>query len=226
MEYVVTGIGTDVGKTVVSALLCAALDADYWKPVQTGSSEWSDARRIAALIGQERVVPGVYSFEQPISPHAAAKLAHSTIETAQLRIPARHRPLIIEGAGGVHVPLNDTHTFLDVLQVWDVPVIVVSRNYLGSINHTLLTLETLQQRAIPVAGIIFNGPSTPLSENAIVAYSKVPVLGHVPEVDAITPEFIQTFAASWRSELIANLQQRHPWNIAMELEKRVLLERS
>jgi dethiobiotin synthetase len=222
MEYVVTGIGTDVGKTLVSAILCEALDADYWKPVQTGAPQADDSRTVAEYLGDTgRIVDGVYSFEQPLSPDAAALLAGSHIETARLSLPAHSRPLIIEGAGGVHVPLNDTHTFLDLLQVWNVPVIVVSKNYLGSINHTLLTLETLLQRDVPVAGIVFNGAPTPLSEQAIARYSKITVLGHVPEVDQPSADFVRSFAAEWREELASKLQERHPWNLAMEMEKRL-----
>ncbi len=223
MEYVVTGISTDVGKTVVSALLCEALQADYWKPVQSGAKEGTDSAAIRALTAETtRIFDEVYCLQEPLSPHAAAMLEHTRIESASLRIPNHDRPLIIEGAGGVHVPLNDRQTFLDVMQVWDIPVIVVSKNYLGSINHTLLTLEVLQQRGIPIAGVVFNGAPTPLSESAISAYSKVPVLGHVPEASSVDRSFITAHAAAWRSELVHNLAQRHPLNLEVERRMRLV----
>lgn len=222
MEYVVTGIGTDVGKTVVSALLCEALQADYWKPIQSGAKDGTDSATVAALTSENtRIFEEAHCLQEPLSPHAAALLEHTYIHSSGLRVPSHAGPLIIEGAGGVHVPLNDRHTFLDVMQVWDIPVIVVSKNYLGSINHTLLTLEVLQQRGIPIAGIVFNGASTPLSESAISAYSHVPVLGHIPEVGLVNRSFIESHAAAWRSELLENLAHRHPLNV--EVERRVRL---
>lgn len=224
MEYVVTGIGTDVGKTVVSALLCEALQADYWKPVQSGAKDGTDSATIKALTGHStRIFEEVYCLQEPLSPHAAALLEHTHIHSAALRIPKHDRPLIIEGAGGVHVPLNNHHTLLDVMEVWDIPVIVVSKNYLGSINHTLLTLEVMQHRGIPIAGLVFNGAPTPLSESAIAAYSHVPVLGHIPEVEHVDRSFIQSHAAAWRNELVKNLEQRHPLNIEVERRMRLSL---
>ncbi len=226
MEYVVTGIGTDVGKTVVSALLCEALGANYWKPVQTGASDQTDRARVQSLVSRDvHFFPEVYSLDQPISPHAAAALEGVYIEPAKLDIPVSRRPLIIEGAGGVHVPLNDRQTFLDLLQVWDISVIIVSKNYLGSINHTLMTIEVLQQRGIPIAGLVFNGSSTPLSERVIASYSKVPVLGYVPEVDRIDASFIKSHANAWKRELEAKLFETFPMNLEIEFEKRLFLNK-
>jgi dethiobiotin synthetase len=111
------------------------------------------------------------------------------------------------------------------MQVWDIPVIVVSRNYLGSINHTLLTLEVLQQRGIPIAGVVFNGESTPMSEEAISRYTRIPVLGHVPLFDACTPDVLRTFAEAWRPELLRKLHERHPLNVDVELKKRLLIDK-
>ncbi len=214
-----------MGKTVVSAILCEALNANYWKPVQTGTRESSDALKVSEVIGDSRIFPNTYAFREPLSPHAAAELEGTEIETARLRIPVSHQPLIIEGAGGVHVPLNWKQTLLDVMQVWDIPVIVVSRNYLGSINHTLLTLEVLQQRGIPIAGVVFNGESTPMSEEAIALYTRIPVLGHVPLFDACTPDVLRTFAEAWRPELLRKLHERHPLNVDVELKKRLLFDK-
>jgi dethiobiotin synthetase len=224
MEYVVTGIGTDVGKTVVSAIVCKMLDADYWKPVQTGLREGSDAQTVGELIGTDRIHPSAYALHEPLSPHAAAELEGIEIHSSGLRIPTTNRPLVIEGAGGVHVPLNDRHTFLDLLQVWDVPVIVVSRNYLGSINHTLLTIELLQQRGIPVAGVVFNGAPTPSSERIILSYTKLPLLGRVPQLEAVNQAGIAAFADAWRESFHKKLFERHPLNLEIELKKRLLFD--
>jgi dethiobiotin synthetase len=224
MEYFVTGIGTDVGKTVVSALLCEILGADYWKPVQSGTQGGTDSEAISYLLGSAaRIWPEAYCLREPISPHAAAYLEGVEIEAAKLRLPAAKRPLIIEGAGGVHVPLNNHQTFLDVLQVWDIPVIIVSRNYLGSINHTLLTIEVLQQRGIPIAGLIFNGSPTPLSEMVIASYSHLTVLGHVPEAESIDRNFIVQQAAELGPELLLKLRERHPLNVDVELARRLII---
>ncbi len=220
-----TGIGTGVGKTVVSTILCEALQANYWKPIQTGTNETSDAMTVAKIIGKERIFPNAYAFCEPLSPHAAAESEGTEIETARLHVPLSHQPLIIEGAGGVHVPLNWKQTLLDVMQVWDIPVIVVSRNYLGSINHTLLTLEVLQQRGIPIAGVVFNGEPTPMSEEAIARYTRIPVLGHVPVFDECTAQVLREFAQSWRPELLSKLNERHPLNIDIELKKRLLYDK-
>lgn len=220
-----TGIGTDVGKTVVSAILCEALEANYWKPVQTGTIESSDAVTVAQVIGEHRIFPNAYAFREPLSPHAAAELEGAEIETARLHIPMSHQPLIIEGAGGVHVPLNWKQTLLDVMQVWDIPVIVVSRNYLGSINHTLLTLEVLQQRGIPIAGVVFNGEPTPMSEEAIARYTRIPVLGHVPVFESCSPEVLRSFAQEWRPDLLKKLSERHPLNLDIERKKRLLFDK-
>lgn len=225
MEYVVSGIGTDVGKTVVSAILCEALYANYWKPVQTGTRESSDALTVAEVIGEHRIFPNTYAFQEPLSPHAAAEREGAEIETARLRIPVSQQPLIIEGAGGVHVPLNWKQTLLDLMQVWDIPVIVVSRNYLGSINHTLLTLEVLQQRGIPIAGVVFNGNPTPMSEEVISRYTRIPVLGHIPLFESCTPDALRGFAEAWRPELLRKLQERHPLSIDIELKKRLMFDK-
>lgn len=222
MEYVVTGIGTEVGKTVVSALLCESLDADYWKPIQSGLEDETDSERIASLVSEDvQIQPEAYRLQAPISPHASAALENTEIEPAKLVVPRGNRTLIIEGAGGVHVPLNSKTNFIDVLQVWDIPVIIVSRNYLGSINHTLLTCEVLLQRGIPVAGVVFNGVSTPSSEQAIASYSKLPILGYVPEVHCVDRNFIRSHAALWKSTLQDGLAQRHPINREHTLRTRL-----
>jgi dethiobiotin synthetase len=186
----VTGIDTNVGKTVVSAIVCEALKADYWKPVQSGSIEGTDSEFIARHTTSTRVHPSAYCFKEPVSPHLAAALEHQTIETEKIILPSTQNTLIIEGAGGIMVPLNENKLILDLIIAWKIPVIVVSRNYLGSINHTLLTCKVLQQAETEVLGIIFNGPSNESSEKFILNYTRLKLLGNIPQAEQIEKSFI------------------------------------
>lgn len=161
-RIIVAGIGTDVGKTVVSAILAHQLSADYWKPVECGGS---DSQTIRELIGS-RVHPPAYSFKAPLSPHAAARLENKEIGT--IAIPATKKPLIIEGVGGIFVPLTNSLLSIDLFKTWPAKWIIVSRHYLGSINHTLLTLHALKMLNILVHGIVFNGEPNLDSESAIL----------------------------------------------------------
>lgn len=202
--YFVTGIGTDVGKTVISAMLVSALKADYWKPVQAGDLASTDSHKVAALCSgfhTPKIHPEQYRLSQPMSPHAAASLDGIAIEHAKLILPHSQNLIIVEGAGGLMVPLHDSFLVIDLIQKLSLPVIVVSRNYLGSINHTLLTLEALRARSITVAGLVFNGPAAPTSEQFITEYSRVKILGHVPEVEAVTPQFVATHGAAIKERL-------------------------
>lgn len=217
MEYFVSGIGTDVGKTVVSALLCETLQANYWKPVQAGDLENSDSNKVRSWIDpQLTVFPEAHRLNTPASPHYAAELDGIEIQASSFGFPSSKRKLIIEGAGGLLVPLNRHHTYADLLQVWDIPVILVSRNYLGSINHTLLSIEVLRQRGIPLAGVIFNGEPTPSTESIIASYSDIPVLGHVPQLKQIDQPTIRAFAREWKEDLVQKLDEHHPLNEAIE----------
>ncbi|HYH55524.1 MAG TPA: dethiobiotin synthase [Anseongella sp.] len=182
----VTGIGTGVGKTIISALLVEKLRADYWKPIQSGDLDNSDTRKVRSLVSNpvSRFHPEAYRLTQPFSPHKSARLDGIEIETDRLRasLPQTEQPLIIEGAGGLMVPLNGRHLMIDLIPLFEADVIVVSRTYLGSINHTLLTLELLKTRGLPVKGIVFNGERDKDSEEAILGYSGVPCLGYVPDL--------------------------------------------
>lgn len=202
--YFITGIGTDVGKTVVSAIVVKALGADYWKPVQCGDLDQSDSMKVQRLTGCA-VHPEAYRLELPMSPHAAAEAEGVVIALGQLRLPGSERPLLVEGAGGILVPLNDRHTMLDLMQQLNIPVIVVSRHYLGSINHTLMTLEVLKQRRIPIAGVIFNGDEQTASESIIVKLSGVKVLGRIPVLDEVSPASVSMVADSLRERLLQAL---------------------
>jgi dethiobiotin synthetase len=190
-SLVVAGIGTDVGKTLVSAVLCQALGADYWKPVQSGIDDGpSDAETVRGLVTNSavRVHPSVYSLRKSLSPHAAAAIDGVVIEIDKLSPPETTNPLVIELAGGVMVPLTTTHTSLDLISALGCPVAVVSRHYLGSINHTLLTVLALQSRNVPIAGLIFTGGSElPQTESVIEDLTKLPVLARIPHLDEVTP---------------------------------------
>ena len=191
--YFVTGIGTGIGKTIVSAILTEKLQADYWKPIQSGDLEISDSLFVKQLISntQSIIHPEKYRLGQPLSPHLSARIDGVQISTAAIHPPVTKNNLIIEGAGGLMVPLNDTELILDLIKRLNAKVIVVSQNYLGSINHTLLTLEVLKTNQIPVEGLIFNGAANPESEVYISRYSQAKVLGKIPKMSILDKESIQ-----------------------------------
>lgn len=193
MNYFVTGIDTDSGKTLVSAILCQALGADYWKPVQAGLPR--DADTVKSLTNNSiRIFPEAYILKTPVSPHAAAALDGVTIELAKFIAPDTERDLIIEGAGGCLVPLNDTDFVIDIAPEVADAVILVADLYLGSINHTLLTVEALKKRELPVKGIIFNGKSNPESERIILHHSGLPCLLRITPEENINHETVKRYA--------------------------------
>lgn len=166
-RYFVTGIGTDVGKTYVSAVLCKTLKADYWKPIQAGGLHFKDSDYVKKFSGA-KIHPEKYLLKEPLSPHAAAELENIHINLDEIVLPQTRNNLIVEGAGGLMVPLNNRgDLILDLIQKLELPVILVSRYYLGSINHTLLTLYMLKSKNIPVAYLIFNGKKTISTFNII-----------------------------------------------------------
>lgn len=186
-NYFVTGIGTNIGKTIVSAILTEALEADYWKPIQAGDLEHADSLKVKDLISNSttKIHSEAYRLNQPMSPHAAAKLDNITIDLDKLTLPKTQNNLIIEGAGGLMVPLNEKELVIDLIKKLDVEVILVSQNYLGSINHTLLSLESLKIRKLKVKGIIFNGEENLETEQFILNYSGARFLGRVKQHDSI-----------------------------------------
>ena len=192
--YFITGIGTGIGKTIVSSILTEKLQADYWKPIQSGDLEISDSLFVGNLISNTKTVihPERYRLGQPLSPHLSAKIDGVHITTDSIKKPITDNSLIIEGAGGLMVPLNDKELICDLIKSLDAKVIVVSQNYLGSINHTLLTLEVLKANKISVEGLIFNGPANAETENYIQNYSGVKVIGKVPFMSRIDKEHIIT----------------------------------
>lgn len=201
-KYFITGIGTDVGKTVVSAIVAEALEADYWKPVQAGELEHTDADRVKGWISNKisKIHPCSYALKTPMSPHAAAALEGIAIDPAKIKPPRTKNNLVIEGAGGLLVPINDTETMLDLVQK-DYRVIVVSRHYLGSINHTLLTLNELRRRGIGVAGIIFNGDEHLSTESIIEKQAGVNVIGRINQEPLIDKAVISKYAARFKPQI-------------------------
>ncbi|AMW35396.1 dethiobiotin synthase [Haematospirillum jordaniae] len=183
--FFVTGTDTDVGKTVACACLVKATGALYWKPVQSGTDDLpgGDTATVANLTGHhpDDFPAPVFSFKAALSPDQAARLEGKTIEPAQLenRLPSK-RPLIVEGAGGLMVPLTDQVMMIDIIKRLGLPVIIIARTGLGTINHTLLSLEALKVRHIPVAGVLFCGPDNPDNINTIKRLGQVPVIGHIP----------------------------------------------
>lgn len=169
MKLFITGIGTDVGKTITAAIITQALEADYWKPIQAGDIDQSDSHKIQQYISNQKTIihPNSYQLNTPASPHLAAELDGVSIVLDQIIEPKTKNHLVIEGAGGVLVPLNSTDCVIDFVRS-DYKVIVVSRHYLGSINHTLLTVEALQNRKIKIAGIVFSGTENKATESIIL----------------------------------------------------------
>ena len=206
-QVFVTGIGTDVGKTVVSAILTEALQADYWKPVQAGDLENSDTIKVKNLVSNEKSVfhAEAYRLPLPLSPHASAAAAGIELNLNQIVLPTTENNLVIEGAGGLFVPLNAGSLIIDLIQKLQVPVILVSANYLGSINHTLLSVEALKHRNIPVAGIIFNGAPTPASEEYILQFTGLPKLLSVLPEKEMNKQVVKKYAVALSATLNTKL---------------------
>ena len=188
----ITGIGTGVGKTIVSAIITEKLMADYWKPIQSGDLDNSDTLKVKSLISNEvtKFHPEAYRLTQPFSPHKSAAIDKITIDIQNITLPQTDNQLVIEGAGGLMVPLNNNFLMIDLIRQLNARVIVVSQNYLGSINHTLLSLHALKVYNIPVMGIVFNGPKDIYSKSYILNYSGLAELGQIPVYDPINKKSI------------------------------------
>jgi len=202
MKLFVTGIGTDVGKTIASAIITEALEADYWKPIQAGDISDSDTHKISRYISstQSKLWPNSYALNTPASPHLAAEIDGIDIDIRQIKEPKTKNHLVIEGAGGIYVPLNDTHTVADLIKP-DYKVIVVSRHYLGSINHTLLTIEALKNKGVAVAGIIFNGEENPATECIILEKTGIALIGRIDNEPYFDKNVILDYADRFRENL-------------------------
>lgn len=198
MQYFITAIGTDSGKTLVSAILCEALYADYWKPIQAGLPRDTDIVKSLVSNPTSQFHQEAYAFKTAASPHAAAALDNVVVDLTNLNVPVTSNDLIIEGAGGCLVPINNHHFVIDLAVKTNAKVILVSNLYLGSINHTLLTYEALVKRKISIAGIIFNGQSNPESERIILHHTKLPCLLKVSKETKVDKETIKRYATQLR----------------------------
>lgn len=192
----ITGIGTNIGKTVVSAIVTEYLNADYWKPIQSGNLMDSDTIKVKSLVSNKKSIfhPEKHRLSQPLSPHAAAKRDGVAIKLEDFILPETENHLVIEGAGGLMVPLNTEILIADLIQHLDVSVLLVSQNYLGSINHTLLTIQELKRRDIKIIGIVINGESTPETETFLMQYSNLPIIFRIDNEPFIDQSIILKYA--------------------------------
>jgi dethiobiotin synthetase len=202
-RIVITGTDTDVGKTVFAAALTGALDGIYWKPIQAGLDTGTDRDTVARLAGlpSDRILSEAYRFATPCSPHRAAAIEGVAIDPARLTPPDTARPLVIEGAGGALVPLSPTLLFADLFAAWDAPVVIVARTSLGTINHSLLTIEALRARGLRLLGVAFVGDANEDSESTICTIGRARRLGRLPRLDPLTPASLAAaFADVFRCE--------------------------
>jgi len=199
-RIMVAGIGTDVGKTIVSAILTTLLHGDYWKPIQCGDEENSDMALMKRWLDTtiHTIHPPAYSLKAPLSPHHAARLENTWIRLESIALPHTTRPLIIEGVGGIFVPLTPKILSIDLFKSWNCQWVIVSKHYLGSINHTLLTIEVLKQLCLPILGIIFNGEENLDSESVILEISQLPALGRLLPEANLNQQTIQRYAQQWK----------------------------
>lgn len=204
MKYFITGIGTDVGKTIASAIITEALEADYWKPIQAGDLDNSDSHKVKKYISNAKTTfhNNSYALNTPASPHLAANIDNVVINVENIKVPKTKNNLVIEGAGGLFVPLNEKDTIVDLIQP-DYKVIVVSRHYLGSINHTLLTIEALKNRNISIAGIIFNGDENSATEEIILSKTNCKFLGRIENEPYFDQNVVKYYADLFRENLLA-----------------------
>ena len=191
-KYFVTGIGTDVGKSIASAILVESMQADYWKPIQSGDIENSDTIKVKSLISNNisKFHKEAYTLNTAVSPHLSAKIDGIEIDMNNIVMPQANNHLIIEGAGGLLVPISNHFTVADIIKKLNIEVILISKNYLGSINHTLLTIESLKHRNINIKGIIFNGKPNIESESIIQKFTNINILGKINEEETMNKETI------------------------------------
>lgn len=199
--YFVTGISTEVGKTMASAILVEALQADYWKPIQAGELDHSDTHRVERLVSnkQSKFHPNSFSLKTPMSPHAAAEIEGVSITLKDIKAPKTKNHLVIEGAGGLLVPINNTQTILNLIKP-EYHVIVVSRHYLGSINHTLLTVNLLKEKGFQVS-LIFSGNEHKTTEAIIKKMTKVPIIGRIDEEPYFDKNVVLEYAERFKDNL-------------------------
>jgi len=206
--FFITGTDTNIGKTVLSALLCAALQGRYWKPIQTGACEGTDREQVKSWTGMDesQFVPEAYVFDDPVSPHLAAQRAQREIMLDQIELPASDptMPMIVEGAGGVMVPINSRQFMTDLIRHLALPAVLAARSTLGTINHTLLSVECLRSTGIRVQGVVLIGPENADNKAAIEHYGKIRVIGQIPTLQGINKEVLrEVFAKHFVQEAFA-----------------------
>lgn len=193
-QFIITGTGTGIGKTLASATLMLGLDADYWKPMQSGTPTDTDTIKSITGFPAARFHREAYCFKHPLSPHIAAEMDGISIDITGIKPPATIRPLLMEGAGGLMVPITRSILMIDLFKSLGAPVILCARTELGTINHTLLSVEALRTRGIPLHGIVFLGPEMKDTQTTILAFAKTRQLGHIPVLNSISPDILkQTF---------------------------------
>ncbi|MGN6568500.1 MAG: dethiobiotin synthase [Flavipsychrobacter sp.] len=204
----IAGIHTNIGKTITAAVLTEALQADYWKPVQAGDLDKSDSMTVQQLISNKRshIHQEALRLSQPMSPHAAAAIDGIEVDHTKFHLPVTDNTLFMETAGGVLSPLSNTMTMADLIQYYQLPAILVTQNYLGSINHTLLTIEVLRNRNISLLGVVVNGESNASSESYIEEYGKVPIIARIPRFDILDSEAVQECAENIKISLAQHLE--------------------
>ncbi|MBF4472658.1 dethiobiotin synthase [Flavobacterium sp. HJJ] len=203
MKLFITGISTDVGKTIASAIIVEALEADYWKPIQAGDLDNSDSHKVESYVSntQSKFHANAYALNAPASPHLAAEIDGVVIDLQKIKEPKTDNHLVIEGAGGIFVPLNDSECVIDLIQ-YDYKVIVVSRHYLGSINHTLLTIESLLNRKIAIGGIVFSGDENKSTESIILNKTRLKCIGRIEQEPYFDKNVIKEYADRFRDQLL------------------------
>lgn len=203
MNLFITGIGTNVGKTVVSAILTELLQADYWKPVQSGVEEGKDSDTVKSLISNVKTVfhPETYLLKQPLSPHFAAKLDGVEIELDKIQLPKTENHLIIEGAGGLLVPINSTQYVIDIAKQIDCEIVLVISSYLGCINHSLLSIDYLLRNNFKIKALVFNGEFEPEVKEAIVSYVKEPLIIDIPQLKDLSKSTILQISSQIKAQI-------------------------
>lgn len=195
----ITGIGTDVGKTVASAVITKALEADYWKPAQCGDLDNSDSIKIARLTGLN-TLSETFRLKAPMSPHAAAELEGVELSINQIELPKSDKPIIVEGAGGVMVPFNSKETYLDLMVKLNLPVVLVTRHYLGSINHTILSWKVLKEAGLNLVALVISGKAHESTESYFATQMDVPFI-RISELEEVNSEKVAAEAARLRSQI-------------------------
>jgi dethiobiotin synthetase/malonyl-CoA O-methyltransferase len=192
MQCFVTGTDTDVGKTVAAGILTHAFKAKYWKPIQAGTEPTTDSKTIASWLGSDCVLPEGAVLKAPMSPNQAAKREKRELRVADFELPQVEGNLVVEGAGGLFVPINQEETMMDLMAHFGLPTFLVARTGLGTLNHTLLSIEVMRKRKLPLHGVIFSGESHPENEADIAHFGQCPIIGRIPPITDFSQE---TFSA-------------------------------